>query len=231
MIAKTTATISSLMSFFSIPKVTVYNEEMGEDDVLDIQMVYNCLSCGLNQVLWAPWFGLPTSEQMLRMVDMGYWGGDNDYGEMFLNWWLHKVLQPYCGVDLTAHFADKLTTDRGRKVIWEVWTRPAMGLRPSPYQTIQRCLMVKQIVLGDPGDFVLQWDRLMLNLPGSKDYSSGDPRVSKWWGGDGQIATDIHSYVDDERVMAPTREVTWAGSSKLAKLWAYLGLQDAAWKR
>ena len=29
------------MSFFSVPKVTVYNEETGEDDVLDIQMVYN----------------------------------------------------------------------------------------------------------------------------------------------------------------------------------------------
>ena len=70
----------------------MYNEETGEDEVLDIRMVYNGLSCGLNQVLWAPWFTLPTSKQMLRTVDIGYWGGDNDYGEMFLNWWLHNAL-------------------------------------------------------------------------------------------------------------------------------------------
>jgi hypothetical protein len=68
-IAATKDTILSLMSFFSVPKVTMYNEETGEDDVLDIQMVYNGSSCGLNQVLWAPWFGLPMREQMLQMVD------------------------------------------------------------------------------------------------------------------------------------------------------------------
>ena len=110
------------MSFFSIPKVTVYNEETGEDKVLDIRMVYNGLSCGLNQVLWAPWFALPTSEQMLRTVDVGYWGGDNDYGEMFLNWWLHNALQPYCAIDLTTHFGEELPSEGGKKVIWEVWT-------------------------------------------------------------------------------------------------------------
>jgi hypothetical protein len=48
---------------------------------------------------------------------------------------------------------------------------------------------------------------------------------------DGQIAADIHSYVDDEHVTAPTRELAWAGSSKLAKLQAYLELQDVARKR
>jgi hypothetical protein len=64
-IAGTQGSILSLMSSFSVPKVTVYNEETGKDDVLDIQMVYNDSSCGLNRVLWTPWFALPTGEQML----------------------------------------------------------------------------------------------------------------------------------------------------------------------
>lgn len=91
-IAKMKDIILLLMSFFSIPKVTVYNEETGEDEVLDIRMVYNGSSCGLNQVLWALWFALPTSKQMLWTADIGYWGGDNNYGEMFLNWWLQNAL-------------------------------------------------------------------------------------------------------------------------------------------
>jgi hypothetical protein len=41
---------------------------------------------------------------------------------------------------------------------------------------------------------------------------------------DGSIA------VDDERVTGPTSELTWAGSSKLAKLRAHFGLPDAARK-
>jgi hypothetical protein len=68
-------------------KVTVYHEDTGEDEVLEIRMVYNGTSCGgLNSVIWVPWFALPTGEQMTRTLDVvGYWGADNDYGDMFLN--------------------------------------------------------------------------------------------------------------------------------------------------
>lgn len=64
--------IMSLMSFFSVPKVTIYNKEIGEEDVVDIRMVYNGSSCGLNQVLWAPWFVLPMADPLLCTIDMGY---------------------------------------------------------------------------------------------------------------------------------------------------------------
>lgn len=50
--------INSLMSYFSVPKVTVYHEEMGWEEVLDIHMVYNRSSCGLNAILWP--LGLPS---------------------------------------------------------------------------------------------------------------------------------------------------------------------------
>jgi hypothetical protein len=107
-ITDTRETVKSVMHFFSVPKVTVYHEETGEEEVIDIHMVYNGTSCGLNAVLWAPWFALPMGEQMLQTVDVGYWGADNDYGEMFLNWWLHQDLRPFCGVDLMAHFPEEL---------------------------------------------------------------------------------------------------------------------------
>jgi hypothetical protein len=219
------------MNFFSVPKVTVFNETTGEDEILEIRMVYNGTSCGLNPVLWAPWFALPTGEQMIRTLDAGYWGADNDYGDMFLNFWLHDELQRYCGVDLTTLFPDEVA-DSGQARLWETWTRPPMGLKPSPYQAVQGALVAKRIALGDPSSAnnVFQWSHLDLNLPGSPSYRTGAPWISKRRA-DGSIAVDVHSYVDDERVTGPTSELTWAGSSKLAKLRAHLGLQDAARKR
>jgi hypothetical protein len=230
-IAPSRGPIQSLMNFFSVPKVTVYNQATGKDDILEIRMVYNGTSCGLNPVLWAPWFALPTGEQMIRTLDVGYWGADNDYGDMFLNFWLHDDLQRYCGVDLTTLFPEEVTAS-GRARLWETWTRPPMGLKPSPYQAVQGALVAKRLALGDPACLtnVFQWSSLELNLPGSASYRTGSPWISKRRP-DGSIAVDVHSYVDDERVTGPTSELTWAGSSRLAKLCAHLGLQDAARKR
>lgn len=230
-IAPSRVPVDSLMSFFSVPKVTVYHEETGTEEVLDIRMVYNGSSCGLNAVIWAPWFALPTGDQMTRTLEEGYWGADNDYGEMFYNFWLHANLRRYSGVDLTVHFPEELK-GTNKSVLWEVWTRPAMGLRPSPYQSVQGALVVKRQALGEPSDEgnVYRWNALELNLPGNESYVPSRPWISKRRQ-DGSLAADIHSYVDDERITGPTREETWAGSSKLAKLRAYLGLQDAARKR
>jgi hypothetical protein len=119
------------MNFFLVPKVTVFNETTGVDNILEIRMVYNGTSCGLNPVLWAPWFALPTVEQMIWTLDVGYWEVDNNYRDMFLNFWLHAELQRYCGVDLTTLFPDEVENS-GRARLWEAWTRPPMGLKPSP---------------------------------------------------------------------------------------------------
>jgi hypothetical protein len=107
-----------------------------------------------------------------------------------------------------------------------------MGLKPSPYQAVQGALVAKRLALGNPANEsnVFQWSWLDLNLPGSKGYRTGFPWISKQRD-DGLIVVDVHSNVDDERVTGPTSELTWQGSSKLAKLRAHLGLQDAAQKR
>jgi hypothetical protein len=212
--------IMSLMYFFSVTK-----------GLTDIRMVYDGTSCGLNEVLFAPWFALPTVDAMLRSVDTDYYGADNDYGEMFLNFWLHEDLRNLCGVDLTHVFGEELEESK-RTVLWEAWCRCAMGLKPSPYQACQGGLQAKEIALGHPKDDnnVFRWERVVLNLPGNLDYDPSKPWVYKIRK-DGKIAADIHGYVDDNRETAPTEEEAWLASSRMAKTCAYLGLQDAARKR
>ena len=75
--------------YFSVPKGMDY-----------IRMVYNGTSCGLNDVLWAPRFGLPTVKQMLRALLPGYLQCNLDVGEQFPNYYLHKELKQYSGVDI-----------------------------------------------------------------------------------------------------------------------------------
>ena len=63
-------------------------------------MVYNGTSCGLNEVLWAPRFGLPTVKQTLHALLPGYRQCNLDVGEQFPNYYLHEELCQYSGVDV-----------------------------------------------------------------------------------------------------------------------------------
>jgi hypothetical protein len=47
---------------------------------------------------------------------------------------------------------------------------------------------------------------------------------------DGQLACDVFTFVDDERVVGPTEELTWQASLALTSKQSYLGIQDAARK-
>jgi hypothetical protein len=87
--------VHSLISFFEVPK-----------GLTDIRMVYDGTKSGLNDMLWAPWFPLPTVDSLLRSVEPGTWMADNDVGEMFLNFVLHESIQALCGVDLTKYFPE-----------------------------------------------------------------------------------------------------------------------------
>ena len=223
--------VLSLIDFFSVDKAKIMDLETGKETATDIRMVYNGSSSGLNSSLWAPWFALPPVEQTVRKVEPGTWGADNDVGEMFLNFWLHDDLQQYCGIDLTKLYPGERENLR-TKHHWEVWTRLAMGLRPSPYGAYRNALVAKRVALGDPNDasnpFV--WRDVELNLPGDASYSPSRPWVSKRRA-DGQIASDTDPYVDDWRNWAPTKELAWLAGSQLAKTCSYLGIQDAARKR
>ncbi|KAL7565278.1 hypothetical protein ACA910_014570 [Epithemia clementina (nom. ined.)] len=221
--------IRSLTSFFSVPK--------GDTDV---RMVYNGTQSGLNMSLYAPWFSLSTVDTSLKSVGVDMWAANNDFGEIFLNFWLHPELRKYAGIDLTSLFPEELDdparlTSPGwwkRRVLWEAWSRCAMGLTTSPFQATQSAQRVKPLALGDRTDEanVFRWDRIQLNLPGNNNYLPSEPWVSKRRS-DGTLAADVHLYVNDLCKTAPSEEEAWKAASQMAKAVSFYGLQDAARKR
>lgn len=216
--------VRSLTSFFTVPK--------GDGDV---RLVYDAMKSGLNAQLWVPWFLLPTVESHLRCLAPGYFMGDIDFSEQFLNFILHEKVQPYAGVDLTTYFADELTPFK--RVIWEHWGRCGMGFVSSPYTAVQGTLMAEEVFRGDPLDpsNIFRWDQVVLNLPGQSDYRPWDPWVYKaihnMEGGPPIIANDLKIYVDDVRTIGRSYKEGRKASRVVASLAGYLGLQDAPRKR
>jgi hypothetical protein len=56
-------------------------------------MVYNGTSCGLNDILYVPHFGLPTVRKTLRAILPGFHQCDLDVQVQFLNFILHKHMR------------------------------------------------------------------------------------------------------------------------------------------
>ena len=134
-------------------------------------MVYDGTKSGLNAVLYAPWFALPTADAMNRWVAAGSWLVDNDFEDMFLNFPLHPNLQKLCGIDLSQFFLE-LSKNKVQTVYW-VWLRNTMGLTSLPYCSCQTALLAKQMIMGDwkEEDNVYHLDHVQENLPFSEDYN------------------------------------------------------------
>ena len=216
--------IKSHINYFAVPK--------GEDD---IRLVYDATANGLNDCVWSPSFWLPTINTLVRGVDKDSFMTDRDIGDMFLNFQLHASAIPYTGVDLSMLY-DSPDEVGMRSAVWD---RNLMGFAPSPYNCIKTALIVEEIVKGDRWQTGLgsdgrelnpfQWASVRWNLPGSHDY---DPATS-WLAKirlDGRVACNAYTFVDDERVTGPDKELTWQASHVLASRQAYVGLQDAARK-
>ncbi len=188
-------TVKSLTSYFPVPK--------GPDD---IRMVYDGTKCGLNHVVWAPWFALPTIEEHLRAVTVGTYMADLDVSEQFLNFILSEDLQPYAGVDLTPYFGSS-------SKVWERWTRCFMGFTASPFCAAQGMMHAEEFVKGDPSSpsNAFRYDSVVLNLPGQRNYRPHLPWVFKSRL-DGAIACDLFIHVDDSRTTGPSEEECWAAS-------------------
>jgi hypothetical protein len=208
--------VSSLTAFFGVKK---------SDD--DIRPVYDGSVSGLNDVVWMPRFVLPTIQTHLRQVEAGTFMCDLDVGEMFLNFVLHEELRPLTGVDLTFY-----APEANGNLLWECWHRAAMGLTSSPYQACQGMGFAEEIVRGRAEDRnnIFRWDRVRLNLPGSREYDPTKPWVSKIRD-NGTIAVDFCTFVDDARPTGPTPRETWLAARRIASKFSYLGLQDAPRKR
>ena len=81
--------VKSLMHYLSVTKRE------------DIRMVYNGMSSGLNNALWATHSPLPMVRNTLRETEEGTYMEDRDIREMFLNFILSKDVRTYCGVDIS----------------------------------------------------------------------------------------------------------------------------------
>jgi hypothetical protein len=206
------ALILATMNYFAVPKAD------------DWRPVYDGTKSGLNDALWIPWFYLPDLAGLHRCLDPLYWQSDNDYGEMFNNFWLAHALRKYSGVDLTPLFGP--APDGGLNL--EAWNRISMGSKPSPYIAVQQGRRLKRDFLGNPKDSnnVFRWEYVELNLPGAEDYAPARPWISKRRR-TGEIAADAQDYVDDIRCSGPTEEDSWQASSKVGKTCSYKGCQNA----
>ena len=208
--------IKSLIKFFAVPK--------GDSD---IRLVYDATASGLNAAVWAPPFFLPTIDSLTRSLEDTSWMADRDVGDMFLNFPLHKSARPYAGVDIKPILKpDDLDQDR-----WYQWVRNAMGFSPSPHNSVKMSLVVEEIIKGDRFDpkNPFQWELVRLNLPGSKSYDPSQPWIKKVRA-DGQSASELFTFVDDERVAGATADNGWEASHAVASKQAYVGVQDAARK-
>jgi hypothetical protein len=157
---------------------------------------------------------------------------DTDLGEMFLNFVLHESLRELAGVDVTRYRDQEEEKESPDAVCWERWTRCAMGLKPSPYQTTQAMLFAEDVIRGDPKDEnnVFRWDNVRLNLPGSPKYDPTLPWVFKVRK-DGTPAADFFFYVDDNRTTGNTEREAWLAARRVASVCSFLGVQDASRKR
>jgi hypothetical protein len=151
--------VLSLTDYFDVPK--------GDTDV---RMVYNGSSCGLNELLWAPSFWLPTAATDGRVLSFYLFSVDLDLGEMFLNFPLDPALHPYAGVDLTpfkSAYIPQGSFPPGP--LWERWERQFMGLKPSPFNSVRYFYWAEEFACGNrhaPNN-PMRWDEIRLNLPGS----------------------------------------------------------------
>jgi len=107
---------------------------------------------------------------------------DLDLGEMFLNFPLPEWIQKFLGVRMEAIEEHFNNMDGHHKVqFFEAWTRCLMGFGPSPFLAIHFYYHGEEFIIGNPRNKIsaLQWDKVVLNCPGSRSFDPRFPWVYK----------------------------------------------------
>ena len=89
--------------FFNVPK-----------SLEDIRLVYDGTKNGINSVVWAPTFFLPTSMSLSRLLQPNTYKMDMDIGEMFHNFVLNKDIKAYSGVNVSRFKLEAALLDHYR---------------------------------------------------------------------------------------------------------------------
>jgi hypothetical protein len=107
-------------------------------------------------------------------LDLSYYCSDNNYGEIFYNFWLHPDLIEFSGINVTPLFPE-LAKKNAYKKLHVAWLRPPMGERHSPYQATQTGQRLKREALGQPRDLqnISGWERLGSTLWAPRGTSPG----------------------------------------------------------
>jgi hypothetical protein len=174
-------------------------------------------------------------KQTLRALREGYYQCDLDVGEQFLNYKLHKHMRALSGVDVrevrSSDPADK-AWEAAREGNWERWEPNWMGLRDSPYRSLQWQARLKLEVYGDRQQRAnpFHWDRMAMNLSGLKGYRLDLLWIMKirW---NGELAAEVFVYVDDGRGTGPNEFLSWQAARAYGAGCSRRGVQDASRKR
>ena len=107
-----------------------------------------------------------------------------------------------------------------------------MGLRDSPYRSIQLLIRLKIKAYGNRWDRSdpFYWETVIYNLPGTKGYTPGLPCVMKVRF-NSHLACEVYMYMHNYRVRGHSRGMCWVATRRFALLCSKGGLQDVARKR
>ena len=184
------------MDYFSVPKGI--DPDTGR--VLDIRMVYNGTSSGLNASVWAASFWMPSPNTATRQVHYGYYSIDLDLGEFFLNFPLSETIHPFVSVRMES-IKEILNHMPSQDAVakHEAWARLLMGFKTSPFCAIRHFYLAEEFRFGDPKDLknAMRWDHVVFNLPGMKNFDPHMPWVYLWDDIDQCIASIVITFVDD----------------------------------
>jgi hypothetical protein len=206
--------VSNALHFFAVPK--------GD---LDIRVVFDGTSSGLNETLWSPNFYLPTAKAASLNISFSSWMSDMDCGEMFHNFFMDQRIRKCAGLRMDR--ISKGGTTGNQKYLR--WTRLFMGMRPSPYIAVRHYYWAEEFAKGNPDlkDNPMGFDQVILNLPGMPEYNPTLPKVMKWNSHAKAIAGDVITFVDDVRVTGFSKENCRNVHHQFASRLQFLGMQDA----
>ena len=217
------------VDYFPVPK----GIDPDTGAILDVRMVYNGTSSGLNAAVWAPSFWMPSPSTATRQVTYGSYMIDLDLGEFFLNFPLSEMVRPYAGVRMET-IKTILNSDPKQDPVqrYEAWARLLMGFRPSPFCAVRHFYLAEEFVFGNPRDLMnsMRWDHIILNLPGMKSFDPRMPWVYLWDDIDQCIAGIVITFVDDGRGSGRSAEHAWLVGRQYATRLQYLGIQHATRK-
>jgi hypothetical protein len=173
---------------------------------------------------------MPNATSAVRVVSFYTYVFDSDFGEYFLNFFNDPDIRPYCGVDPTP-LHDKINArkDLTKGSLLKCWNRCFMGLRPSPYNAIRYRYLADEFAQEHhrASANAMQWDQIILNLPGSGDYDPTLPWLMKCDDLVNRIAGNAVTFVDDVQGSGHSLENAWQVRRQYISRFQYLVIQDA----